>query len=154
MSHGLGGRPYVAWTGAPAIQADEAAAQARAAAAAFEAAFAMTVPPPVVTENRVRLATLVATNFLGQNSPAIAATEAEYVEMWAQDAAAMYAVRGQFGAGFGTEGIHAAPQVTDAAGGSHQPRPCHRPPDISSGTSATSLAGLVSFAAHGAAGTR
>src|SRR6202022_4648285 len=34
--------------------------------------------------------TLVATNFFGQNTPAIMATEAQYMEMWAQDAAAMY----------------------------------------------------------------
>ena len=54
----------------------------------------MTVPPPVIAANRVLLATLVATNFFGQNTPAIAATEAQYMEMWAQDAAAMtgYAV--------------------------------------------------------------
>ncbi|EUA93516.1 PPE family protein [Mycobacterium ulcerans str. Harvey] len=40
--------------------------------------------------NRTQLQTLVATNLLGQNTPAIAATEAAYGEMWAQDAAAMY----------------------------------------------------------------
>ena len=34
--------------------------------------------------------TLIATNVLGQNTPAIAATEAQYAEMWAQDAEAMY----------------------------------------------------------------
>jgi PPE-repeat protein len=33
---------------------------------------------------------LIATNFLGQNTAAIMATEALYGEMWAQDAAAMY----------------------------------------------------------------
>ena len=33
---------------------------------------------------------LVASNFLGQNTAAIAATEAQYGQMWAQDAAAMY----------------------------------------------------------------
>ena len=82
--------PYVSWVSAAAGQAEEAAAQARAAAAAFEAAFAMTVPPPVIAANRVLLMTLVATNFFGQNTPAIAATEAQYMEMWAQDAAAMY----------------------------------------------------------------
>ena len=64
--------------------------QARAAAAAFEAAFAMTVPPPVIAANRVSLMTLIATNFFGQNTSAIMATEAQYGEMWAQDAAAMY----------------------------------------------------------------
>ena len=50
----------------------------------------MTVPPPVIAANRVLLANLIATNFLGQNTPAIAVTEAQYAEMWAQDAGAMY----------------------------------------------------------------
>ncbi|WP_297697936.1 PPE family protein, partial [Mycobacterium sp.] len=82
--------PYVSWLSVVATQAEEAASQGRVAAAAFEAAFAMTVPPPVIAANRVLLATLVATNFFGQNTPAIAATEAQYMEMWAQDAVAMY----------------------------------------------------------------
>jgi len=86
--------PYVSWLGAAAAQAEETASQARAAAAAFEAAFSMTVPPPVIAANRVLLASLTATNFFGQNTPAIAATEAQYVEMWAQDAAAMYSYAG------------------------------------------------------------
>ena len=54
----------------------------------------MTVPPPVIAANRVLLMTLIATNFFGQNSAAIAATEAQYMEMWAQDAAAMYGYAG------------------------------------------------------------
>ncbi|OBJ53540.1 PPE family protein [Mycobacterium asiaticum] len=82
--------PYVAWLGATADQAEQAGMQARAAAAAYETAFAMTVPPAVIAANRALLAVLVATNFFGQNTPAIAATEAEYAEMWAQDAVAMY----------------------------------------------------------------
>ncbi|GFG74907.1 PPE family protein [Mycobacterium botniense] len=82
--------PYVAWMSTTAAQAQKAATQATAAAAAYEAAFAMTVPPSVVAANRAQLAALVATNFLGQNTPAIMATEAHYAEMWAQDAAAMY----------------------------------------------------------------
>jgi PPE-repeat protein len=82
--------PYIAWIGSAATLAEEAGSQLRAAAAAYEAAFAMTVPPPVIAANRVRLMALIATNFFGQNTPAIAATEAEYAEMWAQDAAAMY----------------------------------------------------------------
>ena len=44
----------------------------------------------MIATNRALLATLIATNILGQNTPAIAATEAQYMEMWAQDAAAMY----------------------------------------------------------------
>ena len=86
--------PYVSWIGAAAAQAEQTASQARAAAAAFETAFTLTVPPPVIAANRVLLVTLVATNFFGQNSAAIAATEAQYMEMWAQDAAAMYGYAG------------------------------------------------------------
>jgi PPE-repeat protein len=82
--------PYVSWLSTAAGQAEESGSQARAAAAAFEAAFGMTVPPPVIAANRVLLMSLVATNFFGQNTPAIMATEAQYMEMWAQDALAMY----------------------------------------------------------------
>ncbi|OBF62816.1 hypothetical protein A5787_15880 [Mycobacterium sp. 852002-50816_SCH5313054-b] len=82
--------PYVAWLSVTAEQAQQAATQAEAAAAAYEAAFAATVPPPVIAANRTQLMALIATNILGQNTPAIAATEAQYAEMWAQDAAAMY----------------------------------------------------------------
>lgn len=82
--------PYATWMASTAMQALQAAGQAKAAAGAYEAAFAMTVPPPVIAANRAQLATLVATNLLGQNTPAIAATETHYAEMWAQDAAAMY----------------------------------------------------------------
>jgi len=82
--------PYVAWMGATAQQAELAATQAQAAAAAYAAAFAATVSPPEIAANRAQLMTLVATNIFGQNTPAIAATEAQYGEMWAQDAAAMY----------------------------------------------------------------
>jgi PPE-repeat protein len=85
---------YVAWMGAAATQAEQAATQARAAASAFESAFAATVPPPIIAANRAQLAMLVATNFLGINTAAIMATEAQYSEMWAQDAAAMYGYEG------------------------------------------------------------
>ncbi len=87
---GAAAAPFLRWANGTAAMAAQTAAQARAAAAAYEAAFAATVPPAAVTANRTLLATLVATNFLGQNTPAIAATEALYGEMWAQDAAAMY----------------------------------------------------------------
>lgn len=81
---------FLVWMGAAGARADHAAAQASAAAAAFESAHALTVPPAEVAANRARLTALLATNLLGQNTPAIAATEAQYGEMWAQDAAAMY----------------------------------------------------------------
>jgi PPE-repeat protein len=86
--------PYVGWMNTTAAQVLQTAGQAQAAASAFEAAFAATVPPPVIAANRAQLVALVATNFLGQNTPAIMATEAQYGEMWAQDAAAMYGYAG------------------------------------------------------------
>ena len=82
--------PYMTWMSMTGAKAEQAASQATAAAGAYEAAFAMTVPPAEVAANRTQLATLIATNFLGLNTPAIAANEAQYGEMWAQDAAAMY----------------------------------------------------------------
>ncbi len=81
---------YTAWLRATAAQAEQTGAQARTAAAAYETAFSSTVPPPLVAANRSQLTTLVATNVFGLNTQAIAATEAQYGEMWAQDAAAMY----------------------------------------------------------------
>ncbi|CQD22104.1 PPE family protein [Mycobacterium lentiflavum] len=80
----------VVWLQASAAQAAQTATRAYAAAAAYEAAFGMTVPPAVIAENRMRLMVLVATNFFGQNTSAIAAAEAQYTEMWIQDASAMY----------------------------------------------------------------
>lgn len=82
--------PFARWVATTAALAEETASQARTAVAAFETAFAMTVPPPLIAANRSRLMSLVATNILGQNSAAIAATQADYAEMWAQDVAAMY----------------------------------------------------------------
>ncbi len=86
--------PYVSWLSAASALSEQTASQARAAAAAFEAAFAMTVPPPEIAANRALLMALIATNFFGQNTPAIAATEAQYMQMWAQDAVAMYGYAG------------------------------------------------------------
>jgi PPE-repeat protein len=94
MSMAAAGATYKGWMTRTAEQAEHAGAQARLAAAAYQAAFAMTVPPPVIAANRSLLATLVVTNVLGQNTAAIAATESQYGEMWAQDAAAMYGYAG------------------------------------------------------------
>src|ERR1700722_15206305 len=81
--------PYIAWLQGSSIQAALAGGQASLAAAAYESAFAATVPPAVIAANRALWAALVATNFLGQNTPANAATEAQYMEMWLQDGLTM-----------------------------------------------------------------
>ena len=80
---------YLDWLGGAAAQAEQSATQARAAATAYEAALATIVDPGVITANRGQLVSLVISNLFGQNAPAIAAAEAEYERMWAQDVAAM-----------------------------------------------------------------
>ncbi|WP_326498497.1 PPE family protein [Mycobacterium sp. Aquia_216] len=112
--------PYVAWTTGAAARAAEAAGQARLGVEAYEAAFAMTVPPPAVFGNRAQLASLTATNFFGQNSPAIAINEAQYGEMWAQDAAAMYQYAANSALATDVTPFTPAPDVTDEGGASSQ----------------------------------
>lgn len=112
--------PYVNWATTNAVQAEQAASQARAAAAAYETAYAMTVPPPVIAANRTQLAILVATNFFGQNTPAIAANETEYAEMWAQDATAMYGYAASSSAASRLTPFTEPPQTTNVAGESSQ----------------------------------
>jgi PPE-repeat protein len=84
----------VEWLISTASQAEQVASQAAVAVGAYEAAFIATVPPPEIAANRALLMALVASNLLGQNTAAILATEAQYAEMWAQDAAAMYGYAG------------------------------------------------------------
>lgn len=108
--------PYIAWLSAAAALAEQTSTQAKAVASAFDAAFAMTVPPPVVAENRAQLLLLVATNFFGQNSAAIAATEASYAEMWAQDAAAMNGYAGLAATASQLAPFTEPAQTTDQAG--------------------------------------
>ena len=104
--------PYTAWMNTTAAQAEQTAGQARAAAAAYEAALGMTVPPSMIAANRAQLAALVATNVLGQNGPAIAATEAHYAQMWAQDAAAMYGYAAQSSSASRVPSFTTAPPTT------------------------------------------
>ncbi|MEB3024213.1 MULTISPECIES: PPE family protein, partial [Mycolicibacter] len=107
-------QPYSVWLEATAAQAGQTAERARVAAAAYEAAFAATVPPPVIAANRVALSALVSGNVFGQNTAAIAANQADYEQMWAQDVVAMqtYAA-GSAAAAPDTGALTAAPQTTN-----------------------------------------
>ena len=112
--------PYVSWMSATAEQAEQAAGQAKAAAGAYETAFGLTVPPSVIAANRTLLASLISTNILGQNTPAIAATETHYAEMWAQDAAAMYGYAGSSAAASTLTPFAEPPVTTTATGAAAQ----------------------------------
>src|SRR5271165_2747437 len=132
--------PYAAWMNTTAAQTEQAANQAKAAAAGYEAAFSATVPPPVIAANRAQLASLVATNFLGQNTPAIAATEAHYAEMWAQDAVAMYGYAGSSAAATVLSPFTSPDQNTDPGGTASQAAAVSQ----ASGTAAGNVQGAIS----------
>jgi PPE-repeat protein len=74
----------------------------------------------VIAANRALLMALVATNFFGQNTPAIAATEAQYAEMWAQDAVAMYVYAGSSAAATALTPFSPPHQNTDPGGSASQ----------------------------------
>jgi PPE-repeat protein len=140
--------PYVEWATATAGRAEQAAGQARAAATAYETAFAATVPPEVVAANRIRLALLVTTNFFGQNTPAIAATEAEYAEMWAQDAAAMYGYAASSSAATALTPFTQPPRTTNTGGQSAQAASATQAAGSGTGQTQTTLSQLMSVLPH------
>ncbi|ORW45546.1 hypothetical protein AWB90_15225 [Mycobacterium paraense] len=85
---------YSSVLSAASAQAQTAAAQAQVVAAEFESALAATVHPALVAANRNQFVQLVFSNLFGQNAPAIAAAEAQYEQMWAQDVSAMVGYHG------------------------------------------------------------
>ncbi|ORA83430.1 hypothetical protein BST28_00620 [Mycolicibacter kumamotonensis] len=141
--------PYVTWLSTTAAQAEETAGQARAAASAYESAFAGIVPPPVIAANRSELASLVAGNILGQNSAAIATAEAQYAQMWAQDVAAMvgYATASQSA----TEltAFTAPPRTTADDGAAGQAAATAQAAQASAGTTAQSTLAKLAQAIAG-----
>ncbi|MGO9100086.1 MAG: PPE family protein [Mycobacterium sp.] len=138
--------PYIDWLTSTGAQAEETANHARAAVAAYEAAFAMTVPPPAIAANRALLAALVATNFLGQNTPAIMMTEALYAEMWAQDAAAMYGYTGASQVASQVTPFVQPPQTTNDDGTSSQADAVAKAAATPAGQAATVAQNAVSSA--------
>ena len=112
--------PYIDWMNTTAGKAGHTAAQASAAATAYETAYAMTVPPVAVAANRAQLAMLVATNVIGQNTAAIAANEAQYGEMWAQDAAAMYGYAGSSASATTVQRLTPPPETANPAAATQQ----------------------------------
>jgi PPE-repeat protein len=107
--------PYIAWMQGTAATAAQTGAQAQVAAAAYQTAYASMVPLPEIAANRALLAELVSNNFLGQNTGAIATTEANYLDMWIQDALGMdtYQVNSQAATALPAQ--VAAPQVASGA---------------------------------------
>ena len=83
--------PFAAFLHTTAAQAAALGAQTTAQAGLYETARGAVASPAAIAANRAEFLVLVATNWLGQNSAAIAANEAVYMGYWTQDAAAMEA---------------------------------------------------------------
>jgi PPE-repeat protein len=121
---------YINWLDTVAARSEHAATQLAAAAGAHRSALAAMVPPPVITTNRAQRRSLARENCLGQTSPAIADLDAEYEQMWVQDADAMNAYAdasadaatvtpftsppGDQGGAAGTWALRSAPDVVSA----------------------------------------
>ena len=135
--------PYIAWLQSTAATAAQTGAQAQVAAGAYQTAYASMVPLPEIAANRALLAELESNNFLGQNTGAIATTEANYLDMWIQDALGMdtYQVGSQQAAALPAH--TAAPQVANGA-----LAPAATAPATAASTSATTIIGslLTDFA--------
>ena len=132
--------PYLTWMQGTAAQAAETASQATAAASAYETAFASHVPPEEIAANRSQLALLVATNVVGQNTSAIAATEAQYGEMWAQDALAMDTYAASSAAASNLTPYTEPPQTTNTAGTAAQSAAVAQAATTQAGSSAQTAA--------------
>ncbi len=132
--------PYIAWLQGTAATAAQTGSQAKLAAAAYQSAYASMVPLPEIAANRALLAQLVANNFLGQNTGAIATTEANYLDMWIQDALVMDTYQMNSNAASTLPAQAAAPQVASGA----MPAAAAAVPAAASPADATSIiAGLL-----------
>nr|WP_235887138.1 PPE domain-containing protein [Mycolicibacterium arabiense] len=123
--------PKSEWQIEAGAHAAKAGALIGEAAAAHSCAVAATIPYPVVVANRIREATLQATNIIGQNTPAIVEADVEYGEYWAQNATAM--------TGYATA-------AAGIASGLSVPL---RPPMATAGNPAALAAGMASMGAQG-----
>lgn len=111
---------YLTWVRSTAAQAQVLGSSAQAAAAAFTAVQAAVVQPSVVAANRVQLARLLATNGLGKNVAAIAATEQQYQNMWADNASALYRYQVTSAQALNLPQFVSPPEIADLTGAQAQ----------------------------------
>jgi PPE family len=99
------------WLSQTAANAEMTATFAGQAASAYETARAGMVPVPVIAANRAQFSALASSNIFGQNTAAIAETEMQYLQMWAQDVTAMLGYQSSSGAA--TSGLGQFTPVAD-----------------------------------------
>jgi PPE-repeat protein len=88
------------------------------------------------------LMALIATNFFGQNTPAIMATEAQYMEMWAQDAAAMYGYAAASATASALNPFLEPPKTTNPGGVTGQAAALAQAVATPAGNSASTVSGI------------
>jgi PPE-repeat protein len=130
--------PYLTWLRSTAQQAQQTAASAQAAAAAFDSVRSAVILPAQVSANRTRLAKLLATNMFGINLPAIAETEDQYQGMWANNSAAMSRYHAASAQAATLPQLSSPPSIANPAGVATQASvvPAATTSAITSGTSA------------------
>ena len=107
---------YVTWLSATAAQAEQTAAQAMAAAAGYEAAFAIDGAAAGDRRQSQPADGAGGDELLRPEHAAIAATETQYAEMWAQDAMAMYVYAGSSASASALTPFSSPGQNTDPGG--------------------------------------
>ncbi len=133
--------PYVTWLRTTAQQCQQLSASAQVAAAAFGSTLASVVHPSLVTANRAQLLHLLATNAFGMNLPAIAATEAQYQEMWANNSSAIFRYQAASAQALPSSQFTSPPTITTATGAATQ---ASAVPATASGTAAPTSASILS----------
>jgi PPE-repeat protein len=112
--------PYVTWLHTTAQQCQQLSSSAQVAAAAFGSTLVSVVHPSVVTANRAQLLHLLATNAFGMNLPAIAATEAHYQVMWANNSSAIFRYQAASAQALPVSQFTSPPTITTATGAAAQ----------------------------------
>jgi PPE-repeat protein len=112
--------PYLTWLRNTAQQCQQLGNSVLAATTAFSSAATTVVPLATVTANRTQLAQLLATNGFGKNLAAIAATEAQYQEMWVNNASAMYRYQAASAQAITLPQFTSPPTIVDPTGAAAQ----------------------------------
>ena len=137
--------PYVTWLRTTAQQCRQLSSSAQVAAAAFGSTLASVVHPSVVTANRAQLVHLLATNAFGMNLPAIAATEALYQEMWANNSSAIFRYQAASAQALPVSQFTSPPSITTATGAAAQASAVPATTTTAAPTAASILTSLESF---------
>ncbi|MGC2653750.1 MAG: PPE family protein [Mycobacterium sp.] len=141
-------QPYITWLRTTAQQSQQLSSSAQAAATAFNSVRSAVVPLANVIANRMRLVQLLATNEFGNKLPAIAETEQEYQEMWANNSAAMIRYQTASAQATSLPQFSSPPSITNPAGTAAQ---ASAVPASAASSSATRVAAAATPAAPVAA---